>query len=127
MVRGASQHLPGLWPPVVLWVTPGVLSLCPEKGHPVAKFFETHVPEAVVALLAALLLFVLPMGLVPPPVHDRLGRGGEDRLGHNSVVRRWPEVPLCRRLETKVAEALGESLTEHDRPERPPESLRHWP
>jgi len=45
----------------VLWVTPGVLSVALSKGHPLLQFFETRVPEAVAAIVAASLLFMLPV------------------------------------------------------------------
>jgi sodium-dependent dicarboxylate transporter 2/3/5 len=95
---------------VVLWVTPGVLALGLEKGHPAAKFFETHVPEAVVALLAALLLFVLPTDL----------RRGRFTISWPEAVKiDWGTLLLfggglslgTLMFETKVAQVLGDSIT----------------
>ena len=96
---------------VALWVTPGVLALCLDKGHPLAKFFETRVPEAVVALLAALLLFVLPTDL----------RRGRFTIGWQEAVKiDWGTILLFGgglslgglMFQTGVAEVLGRSLTD---------------
>lgn len=58
--RGQVNTLIAFAVAVVLWVGPGVLALTLGKEHPAAKFADTHLPESVVALLAACLLFVLP-------------------------------------------------------------------
>ena len=71
--RGASQHLPGLWLVVVLWVTPAVLSLCLDKGHPVAKFSRRTCPRRL-SHCSPRCSYCLADGNAPPPVHDRLGK-----------------------------------------------------
>ncbi len=43
---------------VVLWVLPGVLTLALGATHPAVGALQAHVPEAVVAMLAASLLFL---------------------------------------------------------------------
>jgi sodium-dependent dicarboxylate transporter 2/3/5 len=43
-----------------LWVLPGTVALLASPEAPLPQFFEAHLPEAVVALLGAVLLFVLP-------------------------------------------------------------------
>jgi sodium-dependent dicarboxylate transporter 2/3/5 len=48
---------------VVLWTLPGFLSIGLAKGHPLMEFFESRMPEAVAALGAASLLFLLPVDL----------------------------------------------------------------
>jgi sodium-dependent dicarboxylate transporter 2/3/5 len=45
---------------VVLWIAPGVLALVVGTAHPLYRWLATALPEGVVALLAAGLLFVLP-------------------------------------------------------------------
>jgi sodium-dependent dicarboxylate transporter 2/3/5 len=45
---------------VVLWLAPGAVGLWLGAEHSLTKTLEAHLPEGVVALLAALLLFVLP-------------------------------------------------------------------
>lgn len=44
----------------LLWVLPGAVGLAVSGDAPLPRFFEEHLPESVVALLAAVLLFVLP-------------------------------------------------------------------
>ena len=46
---------------VLLWLVPGVIALSLGQEHPLAKWFERHLPEAIAALIGALLLFVLPV------------------------------------------------------------------
>ncbi|MBI4635775.1 MAG: DASS family sodium-coupled anion symporter [Candidatus Rokubacteria bacterium] len=44
----------------VLWMLPGGIVMVVSPDAPLARFFETHLPESVVALGAAILLFLLP-------------------------------------------------------------------
>ena len=46
---------------VCLWVGPGTLALVLGRDHPVAQFVLASVPEAVAALIGAVLLFLLPI------------------------------------------------------------------
>lgn len=46
---------------VSLWVVPGVIAIVLGADHGLSKWLDTHLPEAVVALIASLLLFVLPV------------------------------------------------------------------
>ena len=48
---------------VLLWVFPGFLSIALSEKHPLAVFFRERLPESVIALIAAILLFVLPVKL----------------------------------------------------------------
>jgi len=48
---------------VSLWVLPGILSAVLPAEHPVLRFFAARMPEAVAAVVAASLLFVLPVNL----------------------------------------------------------------
>lgn len=48
---------------VILWLSPGVLSLALGGDHPWTAWLGVRVPEAVVALAVAILLFVLPLKL----------------------------------------------------------------
>ncbi len=45
---------------VALWITPGVFAIIYGTNHPVSKWYNTRVPEAVAALVGASLLFLLP-------------------------------------------------------------------
>jgi sodium-dependent dicarboxylate transporter 2/3/5 len=46
---------------VVLWLTPGVLTLAGLDGGPAARAYEAAVPESVAAMIGAILLFLLPV------------------------------------------------------------------
>lgn len=48
---------------LTLWVAPGIVSLVVDKSHPLAEFLEHQMPESAAALIAASLLFVLPVDL----------------------------------------------------------------
>jgi sodium-dependent dicarboxylate transporter 2/3/5 len=74
-------------------------------------FFETRVPEAVVALLAALLLFILPTDL----------RNGRFTMNwHEAVKIDWGTILLfggglslgALMFQTDVAKVLGDSITD---------------
>ena len=45
---------------VTLWVLPGFMAMALGAGHPLLKTYNTYLSEAVVAMLAGLLLFLLP-------------------------------------------------------------------
>lgn len=47
---------------VVLWVTPGVLSIAFGSESSIVASYDNYLPESVVALIAAILLFLLPGG-----------------------------------------------------------------
>ena len=95
---------------VTLWILPGVFSMALDKQHAVAQFFAKRVPEESVALIAAILLFVLPIDL-------RAGR----------FTMTWPEAAKIDwgtillfgggmslgllMFQTGVAEALGHAIT----------------
>ena len=46
---------------IVLWVTPGIMSIVLEPGSPMIKLYNRLFPEAVAALVGALALFLLPV------------------------------------------------------------------
>ena len=48
---------------VVLWVTPGILSVVCGSDAPILKQYNTIFPEAIAAMIGALLLFFLPVDL----------------------------------------------------------------
>ena len=48
---------------VVLWVAPSVLSIIYGANSDVMKTYDSHVPEAIAALVGGLLLFFLPVNL----------------------------------------------------------------
>ncbi len=47
----------------VLWMLPGAVAMFASPDVALARFFEAHLPESVIALLGAVLLFVLPTDL----------------------------------------------------------------
>ena len=48
---------------VVLWVAPSVLSIVYGSDSEVMKFYDSHFPEAIAAMIGGLLLFFLPTDL----------------------------------------------------------------
>jgi sodium-dependent dicarboxylate transporter 2/3/5 len=109
--RGQVNTLIAFAVAVVLWVAPGLLqAFAPVAAKPVVAFFggKGQMPEAIVALLAALLLFALPVNL----------REGRFTLTWAEAVRiDWGVLllfgsgmalgELMMSKETRVAEALG--------------------
>jgi sodium-dependent dicarboxylate transporter 2/3/5 len=96
---------------VTLWVLPGVLGLFLDKSSAVMRFFDSRVPEAVAALLAASLLFVLPTNL----------RKGQFTLDWEEGAKiDWGTLLLfggglslgTLMFRTGVAEALGRTVSE---------------
>jgi sodium-dependent dicarboxylate transporter 2/3/5 len=95
---------------LTLWVLPGVLSLFLDASHPVLKLLNARAPEAVAALVAAILLFVLPTNL----------RRGEFTLTWQEATKiDWGTILLfggglslgALMFSTGVAEALGRGVT----------------
>jgi sodium-dependent dicarboxylate transporter 2/3/5 len=94
---------------VILWVIPGFLSVIYGAASPVAKGYNAIFPESVAALIAAGLLFVLPVDW----------RKREFTLTWRQAVRiDWGTLLLfggglslgTLMFETKLAEAIGRSL-----------------
>ncbi|HEX7318796.1 MAG TPA: DASS family sodium-coupled anion symporter [bacterium] len=46
---------------VVMWVLPGFFALIAGSGSNISKWYESHIPEGVAAIIGAALLFVLPV------------------------------------------------------------------
>jgi sodium-dependent dicarboxylate transporter 2/3/5 len=61
--RGQKNALVAFLTAVVLWVLPGFLALFTGTSSPLSKGYNVRIPEAVAALLAATLLFLLPVDL----------------------------------------------------------------
>lgn len=59
--RGQINTLIAFGVAIALWTTPGLLALIFGKEHPCAKFTNENFPEGMVALIAASLLFLLPI------------------------------------------------------------------
>lgn len=64
LTRGQVNTLCAFFVAVALWVMPGVLALIPgDPAAQLAKTYERVMPEGIVAVIAASLLFVLPVNL----------------------------------------------------------------
>lgn len=61
------------------WMLPGALALAVGTDSPIYKGYKTHLPEGVIALICATMLFVIP---------SRLMRGGD---GGSRPVLEWAE------------------------------------
>ena len=107
--RGQVNTLVAFGVAVALWMLPGVLSVLGLEDAPVSDWLEARMPEAVVAVVAALLLFVLPVRL----------REGEFTLSWAEAVKiDWGTILLfgggltfgTLMFETGVARAMGEAF-----------------
>ncbi len=108
--RGQVNTLAAFAVAVVLWTTPGFLALFGLQESAMGVWFQNRMPEAVVALLAAVLLFLLPIRL----------RTAEFTLTWTDAVRiDWGTILLfggglalgTLMFETGVATAMGEGFT----------------
>ena len=109
--RGQVNTLVAFAFAVALWMLPGVLAI-PALGledAPITGWVDARMPEAVVAIVAALLLFVLPVRL----------REGEFTLSWSEAVKiDWGTILLfgggltlgTLMFETGVARAMGEAF-----------------
>ncbi len=59
--RGQKNALAAFLVAVILWVTPGFLTIFSGPDSRLTRAYSSRVPEAVAAILAALLLFILPI------------------------------------------------------------------
>jgi solute carrier family 13 (sodium-dependent dicarboxylate transporter), member 2/3/5 len=95
---------------VLLWVAPGLLAVFLGEGHPGLKWFNARFHESAVAVIAALLLFVLPTDL----------RRGRVTLNWSQAVQiDWGTILLfggglslgALMFSTGVASGLGNAVT----------------
>jgi sodium-dependent dicarboxylate transporter 2/3/5 len=107
--RGQVNTLVAFGFAVALWMMPGVLALLGLDDSAASDWLEGRMPEAVVAVVAALLLFVLPVRL----------REGEFTLSWAEAVKiDWGTILLfgggltlgTLMFETGVARAMGEAF-----------------
>lgn len=59
--RGQKNALFAFIVTVTLWIIPGIFAIIYGMQHPVSKWYNSRIPEAVVALIGASLLFLLPV------------------------------------------------------------------
>jgi sodium-dependent dicarboxylate transporter 2/3/5 len=94
---------------VALWVLPGVLAVAGVDDSPVGAWLTMRVPEAVAALVGAMLLFVLPVNL---------REGTFTMTWEDAVQIDWGTILLfggglalgTLMFETGVASAMGEGI-----------------
>jgi sodium-dependent dicarboxylate transporter 2/3/5 len=107
--RGQVNTLVAFSVAVTLWVLPGILAAFGAEDSLFGNWLEARIPEAVVAVIAALLLFVLPVRL----------REGEFTLTWAEAVKiDWGTILLfgggltfgTLMFETGVARAMGETF-----------------
>ncbi len=107
--RGQVNTLVAFGFAVLLWMLPGVLAVLGVQDSAFGAWFEARMPEAVVAVVAALLLFVLPVKL----------REGEFTLTWNEAAKiDWGTILLfgggltlgTLMFETGVARTMGEAF-----------------
>lgn len=115
--RGQANTLIAFATAVTLWVLPGFLAMpiwgTGALGHDVAwlaKWFAVHMPEAIVALVAAILLFVLPVNVA---------QGKQTLTWSQAAGIDWGTVLLfggglalgTLMFQTGVARAMGDGVT----------------
>jgi sodium-dependent dicarboxylate transporter 2/3/5 len=107
--RGQVNTLVAFGFAVAMWMMPGVLSVLRLDDSPISNWLEGRMPEAVVAVVAALLLFVLPV---------RLRQGEFTMTWAEAVKIDWGTILLfgggltlgTLMFETGVARAMGEAF-----------------
>jgi sodium-dependent dicarboxylate transporter 2/3/5 len=94
---------------VLLWITPGILSATPLQGTPWVKLWQSRLPETVVPLLGALLLFMLPSGA--PDGSRILDIGVLRRLDWSTLLLFGGGLTLGTLMfQTGLARAIGEAI-----------------
>lgn len=112
--RGQINTLAAFAVAVILWILPGILSLplWEQQMAPIAAWLAARLPESIAALIAALLLFLLPTNL----------RKSEFTLSWEQAARiDWGTILLfggglalgSLMFEKGVAHAMGEALSAH--------------
>jgi sodium-dependent dicarboxylate transporter 2/3/5 len=108
--RGQVNALIALGVAVVLWVMPGILQMPWFEGNWLGAWMGRHIPESVAGIVAAILLFVLPVDLA---------RGRFTLSWSDAVKIDWGTILLfggglalgSLMFKTGVAEAMGQGLT----------------
>jgi sodium-dependent dicarboxylate transporter 2/3/5 len=93
---------------VTLWVLPGILALPWFAGSAAEQFFKNRLPESVVAIVAAVLLFFLPIG----QRRFTLTWADAVKIDWGTILLFGGGLALGGLMfEAGVAEAMGKSLT----------------
>ena len=107
--RGQKNSLAAFLAAVILWILPGILALFGGADSAISRQYNARIPEAVAAIIAALLLFILPVDW----------KKREFTLGWRQAVQiDWGTLLLFGgglslgglMFQTKLAEALGRGL-----------------
>ncbi len=97
---------------VTLWVLPGVLLILLGAAHPLCGWLSKRLPEGVVALIGAILLFLLPGDPRPEGGRRRALEWREARIDWDIVLLYGGGMALgelC--FSTGLAGAIGQSIT----------------
>jgi sodium-dependent dicarboxylate transporter 2/3/5 len=97
---------------VGLWVLPGLLLVLLGPSHPLCVWFARRLPEGVVALIGAIMLFLLPGGRDEEGRHRRALVWRETRIDWDIVLLYGGGMALgelC--FSTGLAGAIGQSIT----------------
>lgn len=108
--RGQINTLIAFVVAVLLWITPGLFAIILGREHKYTRFADVSLPEGMVALIAASLLFILP---------TNRKQGKFTITWHDAVQIDWGTIILMGggislgglMFSTGVAEALGKSVT----------------
>ncbi|MFQ5991411.1 MAG: SLC13 family permease [Nitrospiraceae bacterium] len=107
--RGAWNACVSFGVAVTLWVLPGLIAAFWGPDHALAVWFKTHIPKELVAILAAGLLFVLPVNW----------RAGEFTLSWAQATKiNWGTIMLfggglafgALMVQTQLAATVGEGM-----------------
>lgn len=107
--KGEINCLIAFFTAVVLWVTPGIIAIIYSTNSEIYKIYNSIFPEAIVALIAAILLFLLPVNRSK----------GEYTISWRQAVKiDWGTLILfgggmalgSLMFETKLAESIGRGL-----------------
>ncbi|MBI4003795.1 MAG: DASS family sodium-coupled anion symporter [Candidatus Omnitrophica bacterium] len=109
MTAGERNSLIAFGLAVALWVVPGLLGLALGAVHPTVRLLGERLPEGIVALLAACLLFVLPTDWAKREMTLRWDQAV--RIDWGTVLLFGGGIALGRMMfDTGLAEAIGRGL-----------------
>lgn len=97
---------------VGLWITPSLLALALGKAHPVPVFLKSHFPEAVASILAACILFMLPVR-GNPKINRALNWKEASKIDWGSLILFGGGISLgVLMFDTGLAKVVGSALVQ---------------